>query len=618
MTNNIEQQIRTACAAAVKELYNADIELASIAVERTNKDQTGDYTVVVFPLLRVSKKKPEETANDLGAYLQANVPQVSDFNVIKGFLNLSLTDSFWIETLGAALHNNEYGKGTPTDQKITVEYCGPNTNKPLHLGHIRNMLLGYSVASILAFAGNEVSKVNIYNDRGIAICKSMLAWQQFGNGETPESSGIKGDHLVGKYYVVFDKKYKEQVEQLKANGLTEDEAKKKAPIQLEVQAMLLKWEAGDAETIALWKQMNDWVYAGFQVTFDKMGVDFDRDYYESETYLLGRDLVLEGLASGVFFKKEDGSIWIDLTDKGLDQKVLLRSDGTSVYLTQDLGTADLRYDHYHMNRSVYVVADEQNYHFKVLQLTLEKLGKPYAAGIYHLSYGLVELPHGRMKSREGNVVDADDLIREMVAAAKAQTLELGKLENPESEEAEELFRTIGMGALKYFMLRVDPKKKMLFNPEESIDLQGQTGPYIQYVYTRCKSVVRNFQKHIDSVSSCGVEEIIFLENKILNEFFANYNSGSQKPLFPEEKELLKLAYLYPQIVQTASQEFDPALLAGYLFELSQCYNKFYHVKSILGNQDIYYTHLRILMSIFTARIIKSGTNLLGIDVPERM
>ncbi len=593
MTNNIEQQIRTACAAAVKELYNADMEAASIAVERTNKDQIGDYTVVVFPLLRVSKKKPEETANDLGAYLQANVPQVSGFSVIKGFLNLSLTDSFWIETLGSALHNHEYGKGTPTGQKITVEYCGPNTNKPLHLGHIRNMLLGYSVASILEFAGNEVSKVNIYNDRGIAICKSMLAWQQFGNGETPESSGIKGDHLVGKYYVVFDKKYKEQVEQLKAEGLTEDEAKKKAPIQLEVQAMLLKWEAGDAETIALWKQMNDWVYAGFQVTFDKMGVDFDRDYFESETYLLGRDLVLEGLASGVFFKKEDGSIWVDLTDKGLDQKVLLRSDGTSVYLTQDLGTADLRYDHYHMDRNVYVVADEQNYHFKVLQLTLEKLGKPYAAGIYHLSYGLVELPHGRMKSREGNVVDADDLIREMVAAAKAQTLELGKLENPESEEAEELFRTIGMGALKYFMLRVDPKKKMLFNPEESIDLQGQTGPFVQYSYARIQSIKTKV-------------------GDIKIELPANYTLSAL------EKEVLIELYQYPAIIQESARNFDPSVVASYTYNLAKTFNKFYVDHSIANAETPEAKHLRLGLADLTAKVLAGAFKLLGIDVPERM
>ncbi len=593
MIINIEQQIRTACAAAVKELYNADMEAASIAVERTNKDQIGDYTVVVFPLLRVSKKKPEETANDLGAYLQANVPQVSGFSVIKGFLNLSLTDSFWIETLGSALHNHEYGKGTPTGQKITVEYCGPNTNKPLHLGHIRNMLLGYSVASILEFAGNEVSKVNIYNDRGIAICKSMLAWQQFGNGETPESSGIKGDHLVGKYYVVFDKKYKEQVEQLKAEGLTEDEAKKKAPIQLEVQAMLLKWEAGDAETIALWEQMNDWVYAGFQVTFDKMGVDFDRDYFESETYLLGRDLVLEGLASGVFFKKEDGSIWVDLTDKGLDQKVLLRSDGTSVYLTQDLGTADLRYDHYHMDRNVYVVADEQNYHFKVLQLTLEKLRKPYAAGIYHLSYGLVELPHGRMKSREGNVVDADDLIQELVAAAKAQTLELGKLENPESEEAEELFRTIGMGALKYFMLRVDPKKKMLFNPEESIDLQGQTGPFVQYSYARIQSIKTK-------VGDIKIE------------------LPTKYALSPLEKEVLIELYQYPAVIQESARNFDPSVVASYTYNLAKTFNKFYVDHSIANAETPEAKHLRLGLADLTAKVLAGAFKLLGIDVPERM
>jgi arginyl-tRNA synthetase len=593
MTNNIEQQIRTACAAAVKELYSADIEAASIAVERTNKDQTGDYTVVVFPLLRVSKKKPEETANDLGAYLQANVPQVSGFNVIKGFLNLSLNDSFWIETLGSALHNNEYGKGTRTNQKITVEYCGPNTNKPLHLGHIRNMLLGYSVSNILEFAGNEVIKVNMYNDRGIAICKSMLIWKKFANGETPESSGIKGDHLVGKYYVQFDTVYRKQVAELVEQGMTEEEAKKKAPIQLEVQAMLLLWEAGDPDTVALWKQMNDWVYAGFQVTFEKMGVDFDRDYYESETYLLGKDLVLEGLEIGVFFKKKDGSIWIDLTDKGLDQKVLLRSDGTSVYLTQDLGTADLRYSHYHMDRSVYVVADEQNYHFKVLQLTLEKLGKPYASGIYHLSYGLVDLPEGRMKTRTGNVVDADDLIREMVATAKAQTLELGKLVNPESAEAEELFRTIGMGALKYFMLRVDPKRKMLFNPEESIDLQGQTGPFVQYSYARIQSIK----------TKVGDIEI---------ELPANY------ALSALEKEVLIELYHYPAIIQESARNFDPSVVASYAYNLAKTFNKFYVDHSIANAETTEAKHLRLGLANLTAKVLASAFKLLGIDVPERM
>lgn len=593
MNINIEQQIRTACAAAVKELYGADIEAANIAVERTNKEHEGDYTVVVFPLLRVSKKKPEDTANDLGEYLKANLKHVTGYNVIKGFLNLSLADSFWIDTLSLGLLNNEYGKGPSTGKKITVEYCGPNTNKPLHLGHIRNMLLGFSVSNILEFAGNEVIKVNMYNDRGIAICKSMLAWQKFGEGETPASSGIKGDHLVGKYYVVFDKKYKEQVDQLKAEGVAEDEAKKKAPIQQEVQAMLLKWEAGDPDTVALWKQMNDWVYEGFNETFAKMGVSFDRDYYESETYLLGRDLVLEGLEKGVFFKKEDGSVWVDLTDKGLDQKVLLRGDGTSVYLTQDLGTADLRYGHYHMDRSVYVVADEQNYHFKVLQLTLEKLGKPYAAGIYHLSYGLVELPHGRMKSREGTVVDADDLIREMVAAAKAQTLELGKLENPESTEADELFRTIGMGALKYFMLRVDPKKKMLFNPEESIDLQGQTGPFVQYSYARIQSIK----------AKVGDVKI---------ELPTSYT------LSAHEKEVLAELYQYPNVIQDAAKNFDPSVVASYAYNLAKTFNKFYVDHSIANAETEAAKHLRLGLANQTARVLASAFNLLGIDVPERM
>lgn len=593
MNINIEQQIRTTCAAAVKELYGADIEAANIAVERTNKEHEGDYTVVVFPLLRVSKKKPEDTASDLGEYLKANLKQVTGFNVIKGFLNLSLADSFWIDTLSLGLLNNEYGKGPSTGQKITVEYCGPNTNKPLHLGHIRNMLLGFSVSNILEFAGNEVIKVNMYNDRGIAICKSMLVWKNFANGETPASSGIKGDHLVGKYYVQFDMLYRKQVAELVEQGMPEDEAKKKAPIQQEVQAMLLKWEAGDPDTVALWKQMNDWVYEGFNVTFAKMGVSFDRDYYESETYLLGRDLVLEGLEKGLFFKKEDGSIWVDLTDKGLDQKVLLRSDGTSVYLTQDLGTADLRYGHYHMDRSVYVVADEQNYHFKVLQLTLEKLGKPYAAGIYHLSYGLVELPTGRMKTRTGNIVDADDLIREMVAVAKAQTLELGKLENPESDEAEALFRTIGMGALKYFMLRIDPKKKMLFNPEETIDLQGQTGPFVQYSYARIQSI------------KAKVGEV-----KI--ELPTSY------ALSAHEKEVLVELYQYPNVIQDAAKNFDPSVVASYAYNLAKTFNKFYVDHSIANAETEEAKHLRLGLANQTAKVLASAFNLLGIDVPERM
>lgn len=593
MIINIEQQIRNACAEAVKHLYNADIDANGIAVERTNKLHEGDYTVVVFPLLRVSKKKPEETANDLGAYLQAQVKQVVGFNVVKGFLNLTLADSFWVDALGLGLLNNEYGKGVPTGQKMTVEYCGPNTNKPLHLGHVRNMLLGYSVASILEFAGNEVIKVNMYNDRGIAICKSMLVWKKFANGETPASSGIKGDHLVGKYYVQFDMVYRQQVKKLVEEGLTEEEAKKQAPIQLEVQEMLRQWEAGNADVMALWKQMNDWVYDGFNETFKLMGVDFHRDYYESETYLLGRDLVLEGLNSGVFFKKEDGSIWVDLTDKGLDQKVLLRSDGTSVYLTQDLGTADLRYQHYHMDKSVYVVADEQNYHFKVLQLTLEKLGKPYAAGIYHLSYGLVDLPEGRMKTRTGNVVDADDLIHEMVATAKAQTLELGKLENPEGEEAETLFRTIGMGALKYFMLRVDPKKKMLFNPEESIDLQGQTGPFVQYTYARIQSIK----------AKVGTVQVQLPEHYALS---------------PLEKDVLVELFQYPAVIQESAQHFDPSVVASYAYNLAKAFNKFYVDHSIANAETPEAKQLRLGLAQLTAKVLQSSFTLLGIQVPERM
>lgn len=589
---SIAQKIKQTAAEAVSQLYGQQVDATTLSVEHTNKDHEGDYTLVVFPLLRMSRKKPEDTATDIGNYLQENMPEVSSFNVIKGFLNLNLSDTFWTDFVDATLTLDNYGKLPSTGKHVVLEYTGPNTNKPLHLGHVRNMLIGYSVATILEYAGNKVTKVNIYNDRGIAICKSMLAWQKFANGDTPESTGIKSDHFVGKYYVEFDIKYKEEIKALMAEGIDEETAKKQAPLMLEAQEMLRKWEAGDADTMALWEQMNNWVYAGFQSTYDNMGVDFQKDYYESATYLLGKHLVQEGLDKGVFFTKDDGSVWVDLTDKGLDQKLLLRSDGTSVYLTQDLGTAQLRYDDFKMDRSIYVVANEQDYHFKVLQLTLEKLEKPYAEGIYHLSYGMVDLPHGRMKSREGTVVDADDLINEMVSTAKTQSEELGKIDDLESDEAKELFHTIGMGALKFFILKVDPRKRMVFNPEESIELQGQTGPFVQYTYARIQSVKQK----------AGIAGAV-PEGYALNN---------------EERELAAELYKFPGVVGDAADKLDPSDIANYAYNLAKNFNKFYQEHSIANAESEEAKQLRVALAELTGRVLESAFRLLGINVPERM
>ena len=588
----IEQQIREACVTAIKELYSADILPAQLTVSPTAKEHQGDYTVVVFPLLKASKKNPETTAEELGKYLQEQVGIVSGYNVIKGFLNLNISDAFWLNFLAQEFGNKEFGKGASTGSRIALEYTGPNTNKPLHLGHIRNMLLGYSLANILQYAGNEVIKLNIYNDRGIAICKSMVAWQHFGNGETPASSGMKGDHLVGKYYVEFDKAYKAEIATLVADGVKQEDAEKQAPLLLEAQEMLRQWEAHDEKVLSLWNTMNAWVYEGFKETYAKIGVNFHKEYYESGTYLLGKDIVLEGLQKGAFFKKEDGSIWVNLEDKGLDQKVLLRSDGTSVYLTQDLGTAQLRYEDYKMDRSVYVVANEQDYHFKVLKLTLEKLGKPYADGIYHMSYGMVDLPSGRMKSREGTVVDADDLIDEMVNTAEQQTKELGKIDDFSSEEATALYRTIGLGALKYFILRVDAKKRMVFNPEESIEMQGQTGPFIQYTYARIKSVL----------GKAG-NATTLPANYALNEL---------------EKEVIKLIYQYPSIVHESATEMNPSTVASYAYNVAKTFNKFYTEHSILKAENTEAMQVRLALAAFTSTTLQSAMQLLGIDVPERM
>jgi arginyl-tRNA synthetase len=492
---------------AIKQIYNEEIAESVINIQETRKEFEGQITIVVFPIVRFSKKSPEETATAIGEYLVQNVEQVTAFNVVKGFLNLSIADSYWLNLFNNELLSDDFAKVKPNGQKVMVEYSSPNTNKPLHLGHVRNNLLGYAVAELLKADGYEVFKVNLVNDRGIHICKSMLAWEKWGNGETPESSNLKGDHLVGKYYVIFDKEYKKEIEALIAEGQTEDEAKKNAPLIKAAQQMLLAWEAGDEQVISLWKKMNGWVYDGFAVSYKNLGVDFDKYYYESNTYLLGKDTVDEGLEKGVFFKKEDGSVWIDLTAEGLDQKLVLRADGTSVYITQDLGTAQMKYDDYHMDQSIYVVGNEQDYHFKVLFLILEKLGKSWAKGLHHLSYGMVDLPSGKMKSREGTVVDADDLVAEMIETAKQKTEALGKINDFSDAEKEELYYNIGLGALKYFLLKVEPKKRLLFDPSESIDFQGHTGPFIQYTHARIKSLLSKANYALvagEKTSTCAI------------------------------------------------------------------------------------------------------------------
>ncbi|MCC8407910.1 arginine--tRNA ligase [Mucilaginibacter sp. UR6-1] len=585
--------ITDAAIKAVKELYNTDITADAISLQETRKEFEGQLTIVTFPFTRFSRKSPEQTGTEIGEHIKANISEVSAFNVIKGFLNISIADDYWLNTLYTQILSADFAKPQAKGQKVMVEYSSPNTNKPLHLGHIRNNLLGYSVAQILGAAGHEVIKANLVNDRGIHICKSMLAWQKFGNGETPESSGLKGDHLVGKYYVVFDKEYKKEIEALKAEGQTEDEAKKNAPLIKEAQLMLQKWEAGDEEVISLWKTMNSWVYAGFDETYKHLGVDFDKFYYESNTYLLGKDIIEEGLAKGVFFKKEDGSVWIDLTEDGLDQKLVLRADGTSVYITQDIGTALLKYNDFGMDKSIYVVGNEQDYHFKVLFLILQKLGKADTNSLFHLSYGMVDLPSGKMKSREGTVVDADDLMDEMEATARQRTEELGKVEGFSDEEKNALYHTIGMGALKYFLLKVDPKKRLLFDPNESVDFQGHTGPFIQYTHARIKSVLNR----------AGVD---FTERTSVNTLAA------------EERELIVLLNQFPDIVAQAAEAYSPAVIANYVYELAKAYNKFYHEHSILQAEDEISKKFRLQLSAASAKVIKKGMALLGIEVPERM
>jgi arginyl-tRNA synthetase len=573
-----------------------DTELPSVEFQATRKDFEGDITVVVFPMLRYKKGNPVQIGEQLGTYLVENVAEIQSFNVVKGFLNLVVSDVFYLNFFNEIYSNETYGFVTEPSDAVMVEYSSPNTNKPLHLGHIRNNLLGYSVAEILKASGKKVYKTQIINDRGIHICKSMLAWKKYGHGETPESTGLKGDKLVGNYYVRFDKEYKKEIADLMADGLSEDDAKKQAPSLIEAQEMLRKWEAGDAETVALWKMMNGWVYSGFDITYKNLGVDFDALYYESDTYLLGKDVIADGLTKGVFFKKDDGSVWCDLTDEGLDEKLVLRSDGTAVYMTQDIGTAIQRVtDYSDVNGMVYTVGNEQDYHFKVLFLILKKLGFSWAAQLYHLSYGMVDLPSGKMKSREGTVVDADDLMIEMASTAKEISEELGKLDGYTNEEKEELYRIIGLGALKYFILKVDPKKRILFDPKASVDFQGNTGPFVQYTYARIQSILR--KASFD---------------------FAVILSADEVELHEKEKELIKQLELFPEVIQQAAKNYSPALVANYTYDLVKEFNSFYQNVSILGEENEQKKIFRVQLSQKVANVIKSAFSLLGIQVPNRM
>ena len=596
---NLEATIQSVVAQSVKTLYNVDVETNQIQIQKTKKEFEGDITVVVFPFVKAARKSPEGAGQEIGEFIVKNNPVVSAFNVIKGFLNLSIDKSYWLETLNTIHANVSFGTSTPTANADTmmIEYSSPNTNKPLHLGHIRNNLLGFSIAEIQKANGWKVVKTNIVNDRGIHICKSMLAWKLFGNGETPASSGMKGDHLVGKYYVVFDKAFKAEIKELMEKGMTEEEAKKSAPLILEAQKMLLAWEQNDAEVRQLWETMNGWVYAGFDETYKQMGVDFDKIYYESETYLTGKSEVERGVTEKSFYQREDSSVWADLTADGLDEKLLLRADGTSVYMTQDIGTAKLRYNDFDIKKMVYVVGNEQNYHFQVLSILLDKLGYAWGKDLVHFSYGMVELPEGKMKSREGTVVDADDLMIEMIDTARETSMELGKLDNCTPEEIESIARMVGLGALKYFILKVDPRKNMTFNPKESIDFNGNTGPFIQYTHARIKSVLRK-----------AADQDI------------NFGTEIDKSLEISEKEsyLIQLLLEFPTVVKQAGEEFSPALIANYEYELVKEFNQFYHDFSILKEENEALKQFRLVLSESVANVIKTGMSLLGIEVPERM
>jgi arginyl-tRNA synthetase len=596
----MENFLRNAIKETVRALYNSDIEDDVIQIQETRKDFTGDFTFIVFPLLRYSKNTPEQTGENLGRYLTDHFPAIAGYNVKKGFLNIVLSDRWWMDFFEGLISSKDILADCKTvkAETILVEYSSPNTNKPLHLGHIRNNLLGFSLYRILSSCGHNVIKTNIVNDRGIHICKSMLAWQKYGQGETPESSGIKGDHLVGKYYVRFEKEYKQQTDLLiSQGGMDEETARSSAPLMIEAREMLLKWEAGDKQIVELWQMMNSWVYKGFDETYQKLGVDFDRIYYESETYKDGKEIVLKALNDNILYQNGDGSIWADLVADGLDQKLLLRSDGTAVYMTQDLGTAVRRHKEYSFNKTLYVVGNEQNYHFQVLKALLKKMGYNWAEGLIHFSYGMVELPEGKMKSREGTIVDADDLIWEMKETAREVSLELGKLEEYSEEEKTEIFRKIGLGALKYFILKVDPRKNMTFNPVESIDFNGNTGPFIQYTYARIRSVLRKAEQTGISVD----------ENNIHN----------VKPLV-KELGLIKILRKFTSTVTEAAEGYSPALIANYSYELAKEFNQFYHDHSILGEPEIAVRDFRLALSRITGEILLTGMWLLGVEMPERM
>ena len=594
---SIDSIIASAVSKAVKNLYGVETPAESIVPQATRKEFEGNVTVVVFPWVKAARKSPEAVGQEIGEWLQANEPAVEKFNVVKGFLNITVAPRFWNSVLGNIAETPDFGLTSATENSplVMVEYSSPNTNKPLHLGHVRNNLLGFSLAEILKACGNRVIKTNIVNDRGIHICKSMLAWQEWGDKATPESTGKKGDHLIGDFYVLFDKHYKAELKELEEQGMSKEEAEAASPLMKKAREMLVKWENKDPEIRAIWEMMNSWVYAGFDETYKRMGVDFDKIYYESETYLEGKEKVLEGLAAGKMYRKEDGSVWADLTGEGLDHKLLLRSDGTSVYMTQDIGTAKLRYRDFPIDKMIYVVGNEQNYHFQVLSILLDRLGFKWGKDLVHFSYGMVELPEGKMKSREGTVVDADDLMDDMVATARTVSAELGKLDGLSAEEIDEISETVGLGALKYFLLKVDPRKNMTFNPKESIDFNGNTGPFIQYTHARICSVLRK-------ASEKGME------------------TGKYSEVTPGEKEIALIQALadFPATVQAAGQTYSPALIANYVYDLVKSYNQFYHDCSILNENDPAVRSLRLELSRQTARVVKTGMKLLGINVPERM
>ena len=595
---NIEITLAQSVTEAVKALYGADFDTTKIQLQKTRKEFEGDFTLVVFPFLAISKKRPEETAQEIGEYLKNSLPIISSFNVVKGFLNLAIAPSYWVELLKHIDATDKWGTTPVTEDSplVMVEYSSPNTNKPLHLGHIRNNLLGYALSNIIAANGNKVVKTNIVNDRGIHICKSMLAWQKWGGGETPASSGKKGDHLIGDYYVAFDKHYKAELSELMEKGMSKEEAEAASPLMAEAREMLVKWEAGDKEVRALWEQMNGWVYEGFDETYKRLGVDFDKIYYESDTYLVGKETVLDGLEKGIFYRRPDESVWADLTGDGLDEKLLLRSDGTSVYMTQDIGTAQLRFRDYPIDKMVYVVGNEQNYHFQVLSLLLDKLGFSWGKGLVHFSYGMVELPEGKMKSREGTVVDADDLMDEMINTARETSEELGgKLNDLSAEEKAEINRIIGLGALKYFMLKVDARRNMLFNPKESIDFNGNTGPFIQYTYARTRSIGRKAAETGTKTDFTAPESI------------------SEK-----ECNIIRMLNEFPAVVRQAGTDYSPSGIANYAYELAREYNQFYHDFSILREENEETKAFRLLLTDNVGKVIKTAMNLLGIEVPERM